>query len=175
MGELSLLKGVNMKFYYYPTINSDKNSLELAETPEILTYDQHTKSWKQEDGTCYQTAGSTLVPISNDEEKFECLTGHFLIEVTDPYGNKGRFKLQAANDIVDYCSAPGVVCDDEEEGQALADCGIAKPEMEHSFIPHIVSYGFNEVSETKGTMELELYVSEGEPTGEEEIFHWEVL
>ena len=47
--------------------------------------------------------------------------------------------------------------------------------MEHSFIPHIVSYGFNEASETKGTMELELYVSEGEQTGEEEIFHWEVL
>ncbi|HHY0525258.1 TPA: hypothetical protein ACVU4L_001913 [Vibrio parahaemolyticus] len=164
-----------MKFYYYPIISPDNKSLELAETPEILTFDQQTRTWKQENGTCYTTDCSTLVPLSNDEEKFECLTGYFIVEVTDPYGKKGRFKLHAANEIVDYCSAPGVVCDDEVEGQALAACGIAKPEMEYSFIPHIVSYGFNEVSELKGTMELELEVSEGEPTGEEEIFHWEII
>ncbi|EGQ7973513.1 hypothetical protein I7Z51_002435 [Vibrio parahaemolyticus] len=164
-----------MIFYYYPNLYADNDDLVLAEKPEILTFDQQTRTWKQENGTCYMTDCSTLVPLSNDEEKFECLTGYFIVEVTDPYGKKGRFKLHAANEIVDYCRAPGVVCDDEIEGKALADCGIAKPEMEHSFIPHIVAYGFNEVSETIGTMELELHVNEGEPTGEEEIFHWKVI
>ncbi|CAH7361879.1 conserved hypothetical protein [Vibrio crassostreae] len=170
-----------MKFYYLPTVNAEQTALELSSEPQVLTYHEKDKCWLHEDGTRFEISGAeNVVPMSNDEEKYECLTGYFIVEVTDPKGVKGQFKLHARNEIVS-CGIdalyPGADCDDEFEGQALKDSGIQRPDMDFEFLPHTICYGFNEGPVTDGTIELAPFVEgdlDYDPADEEE-YHWKIV
>ncbi|EPR7484029.1 hypothetical protein ACU8KO_002654 [Vibrio alginolyticus] len=169
-----------MKFHYLPKVNTEQNALELRSAPEILTFNNSEKCWYGKDGTRYETHGAgNPIPMSNDEDKYECLGGYFIVEVTDPKSVKGQFKLHAENEIVSCGSGlyPGATCDDEKEGKKLEEAGLQKPDMGFDFLPHCICYGFNDGAAIDGAIELSPYV-EGKDDYDpdtEEPYAWRII
>ncbi|MEF1335452.1 hypothetical protein REH81_01485 [Vibrio rotiferianus] len=160
-----------MKFY--------ATSLKYNRVVE-LSYDECTESWSDSNNE-YQFSinheAGNILPM-NENSTHECVAGYFTVEVTDPNGATALFNLHSAKDIVwtdDYY--PGLVYDDRLEAGKLAEAGIKRSLLDHSFIVENACYLFNEAAMTSNLLKLEPYGSEShaDQSAFEEDYHWKII
>lgn len=145
-----------------------------------LTYDESTESWRDSSNEyrfSENYGAGNIIPMKANSE-YECLTGYFTVEVTDPNGVTAFFNLHAAMDIVftdEYY--PGLTYDENVEVEKLAKAGIKRSELDHAFIVENACYLFNEAAMTSNTVRLEPYGSElhADTLVVEEDYQWKII
>src|SRR5690554_3435471 len=157
-----------MRFYY----------LSSSDQPIELVFDEPTKLWKASNGATYFCGGScNPTPIQDNPNEYACLPGYFVVEVTDSKGNKGTFKLHAANEIVSCGGGtlhPGVEpC--KEAAADLEASGLIKPEDGFDFLVECINYGFHEGPVVAGSVELPIETEDETGPVPVDIYLWKVL
>ncbi|GIC77614.1 hypothetical protein [Moritella sp. F3] len=141
----------------------------------ILTFDAENSQWKDTKGKTYPIYDGHI-PLIN-ESQYESLPGFFMVEVIDPLGKRGYFKLTVENEIIcrgDTKWEPGVNIDVDIEGAKLKANGLLRPSMDFNFITDCISYGFNEGNALKDEIELSPWFEEDEEEQDELVYKWRI-